>query len=86
MGEEPLSHMRETGMTPEAGKSLHGPFLPSDPMHKTCSEEGLEELVACFGMGQQNQSLNPDCCHGREWSLWALNQSLLNIKCDKYSD
>lgn len=73
-------------MTPEAGKSLYGPFLPSDPMHETCSEEGLEELVACFGMGQQNQSLNPDCCHGREWSLWALNQSLLNIKCDKYSD
>lgn len=77
-----LPHLREAGMRAAAEESLHGPCSPSGPTHETSNGGGLEELVTRFGcgMGQENQDPNLDSCHRRHWSLWALNQTLSNIK------
>lgn len=59
-GEEPLSHMRETGTTPEAGESLpFYPFYPVIPCMKPVVREDWKSLLNAE-MRQQNPSLNPD--------------------------
>jgi len=77
-----VSHFMEAGTRAAAEESLHGPCSPGGPMHETCSGGGVEELVTYIGcgMGQKNQDPNLDSCRRIEWSLWALNQSLANIK------
>lgn len=75
-----FSCLKEAGMRTAAEKSLHGPCSPRGPMHETCSEEELEELVTGFGFGMGKEKSRPEYRELPQKKMVTMGAESISIK------